>query len=209
MFEILGADHGRNIFRVNLRFNSPRRLKSFFLHIKSHFNIIHKMALYTVVCFIKFDLINNGFSIIHEDDISIQLVRVIIIIQKMMLLRMKKIRRTHVVRRYHYCRSFTNWHQSAAETVWHEVSDDVLFWARDTDVSGAGPVEIVRFPGSGGALLRLLPRLTEPADYGTRQWWGGEHKIIRHHLLHFRCRPLLYPLLNIRLLIILYNNIHF
>jgi hypothetical protein len=35
------------------------------------------MAIYTVL-FIKFDLINNGFSIIHEDDISIQLVRVII-----------------------------------------------------------------------------------------------------------------------------------
>jgi len=89
MFEILGAEHGQNIFRVHLRFNSPRRLTSFFLYIKSHFNIINKMALYTVLCFIKFDLINNGFGIIHEDDISIQLVRVIIIIQRMMLLRMQ------------------------------------------------------------------------------------------------------------------------
>jgi hypothetical protein len=47
------------------------------------------MALYTVLCFIQFYLINNGFGIIHEDDISIRLVRVINIIQKMMLLLMQ------------------------------------------------------------------------------------------------------------------------
>lgn len=48
------------------------------------------MALYKVLCFIKFDLINNGFGIINDDDISLHLVRVINIIQKIILRHMKK-----------------------------------------------------------------------------------------------------------------------